>query len=233
MKKIILFFLLTLSGSVWAQFKYGDATVAAGSSQGTFSLVYGYDWNLGAKKKFALGIGGRFTVYGGKNQYYTTAPAELTSGSTGPSVLFKENIEANIDSFLIESPQVNSLNMLINLRYAFTEKLHVGFNIDAIGFSFGGEKSGRYINGAETSVSTARPTSLNILLISDNDRGSLNSEFYGRYYFNEKWAVKAAAQFHFTEYTTDTEVQQFPEPNDRFRNKSLMVAVGISRKFWP
>jgi hypothetical protein len=230
MKKKILFLLLLLPGSAWAQVGYGDATVAVGSSQGTFSLLYGYDWNLGTKKKFAIGVGGRFTAYVGNNQYYATAPAELTSGSTGPFVIFKENIEANIDSFLIEAPQVNSLNVLINLRYAFSDKLHIGFNIDAIGFSFGGEKSGRYINGAETSVSTAKPTSFNILLISDNDRGSLNSELYGRYYFNAKWAVKAAAQFHFTEYTTDAEVQQFPEPNDRFRNKSLMVAVGISRK---
>ena len=79
-------------------------------------------------------------------------------------------------------------------------------------------------------MENAKPTSFNILLISDNDRGSLNSELYGKYYWNEKWGVKLAAQFLFTEYTTDTEVQQFPEPNDRFRNKSLLIAAGISYK---
>lgn len=231
MKKVILFLLLSLPGSAWAQNSYGDLTVAFAESQGTFSVLYGHDWGLGQKKKFAIGIGGRFTSYLGRNQYYETAPAEITSGATGPFVIFKETIAAHIDSFLIESPQVNSLNVFINLRYAFNDKLHVGFNIDALGFSFGGEKSGRYINGAETNVSNAMPTGFNALLISDNDRGSLNSEFYGRYYFNDKWALKAAAQFHFTEYTTDTAVQQFPEPNDRFRRKSLMVAIGISRKF--
>lgn len=231
MKKAILFLLFTLPGSVWAQYKYADLTVAADDSQGTFSLLYGHDWNLGKKKKFSIGIGGRFTSYFGRNQYYETAPASITSEATGPLVLFKETIAANVDSFLIESPQVNSLNVFINLRYAFTDKLSVGFNIDALGFSFGGEKSGRYINGAEIQTSAAKPTGFNALLISDNDLGSLNSEFYGRYYFSEKWAVKAAAQFHFTEYTTETEVQQFPEPNDRFRRKSLMVAIGISRKF--
>lgn len=230
MKKAILFLLLALPGSVWAQIKYGDATIAVGDSQGTFSLLYGHDWNLGKRKKFSMGIGGRFTFYAARNQYYETAPANITSEATGPLVIFKETIAANVDSFLIESPQVNSINVFINLRYAFTEKLSIGFNIDAIGFSFGGEKSGRYINGPEIQTSTARPTGFNALLISDNDLGSLNSEFYGRYYFSEKWALKVAAQFHFTEYTTETEVQQFPEPNDRFRRKSLMVAIGISRK---
>jgi hypothetical protein len=230
MKKVILFLLFTLPGSAWAQFKYGDATVAMGDSQGTFSVLYGNDWNLGKRKKFSIGIGGRITSYLGRNQYYETAPAKITSEAIGPLVIFKETIAANVDSFLIESPQVNSLNVFINLRYAFTDKLSVGFNIDALGFSFGGEKSGRYINGSEIQTSTAKPTGFNALLISDNDIGSLNSEFYGRYYFNENWALKAAAQFHFTEYTTETEVQQFPEPNDRFRRKSLMFAIGISRK---
>ena len=76
-------------------------------------------------------------------------------------------------------------------------------------------------------MENAKPSAFNILLISDNDRGSLNSELYGKYYWNEKWGVKLAAQFLFTEYTADTEIQQFPEPNDRFRNKSLLLALGV------
>jgi hypothetical protein len=75
-----------------------------------------------------------------------------------------------------------------------------------------------------------KPTAFNVLLISDNDHGTLNSELYAKYYFNEDWGIKIGAQFLFTEYTTDTEVQQFPEPNDRFRNKSLMLAIGVIRK---
>jgi hypothetical protein len=214
-----------------AQVKEVHLTVAGGNSQGTVSLLAGYDWESGAKKKFAIGLGARFTSYFGSNQYYLTAPAELTTGSTGPLVIFKEDITENMDSILIGSPQVNSFNVFINLRYAVSTKFQVGFNIDAIGFSFGGEQPGRYINGSETSMTAARPTGFNVLLISDNDRGSLNSEFYAKYFLSDRWALKAGAQFHFTEYTTDTEVQQFPEPNDRFRNKSLLFALGVARKF--
>ncbi len=230
MKKILALTLLLYSTIGQAQMYYGDATVAVGKSKGTVSFLYGYDWQFGNKEKFAVGVGGRFTAFIGRDQYYRTAPAKLTSGSTGPLVIFKPDNEANIDTFLVKSPQVNSLNLLINVRYAWSNRLHLGFNIDAIGFSFGGEKEGTYLNFPEGAVSTANPTAFNVLLISDNDRGSLNSEFYARYFLNKKWALKAGAQFHFTEYTTDTEVQQFPEPNDRFRNKSLMVALGVSVK---
>jgi len=215
---------------VFSQSSEVSATAAVGSSQGSISFSYGKDWGLWKSKKFAAGAGARFTSYFGTNQDYITAPAKLTSGGTGPGVIFKENIEANIDTFLIKSPQVNLLNIFINLRYNFNEKFQVGFNIDAIGFSFGGSKQGTYINGAQGSTGSAKPSSFNVLLISDNDRGSLNSELYGKYYFNEKWGIKLGAQFLFTEYTTDTEVQQFPEPNDRFRNKPLLVALGIAYK---
>jgi hypothetical protein len=191
------------------------------------NLTYGKDWIVGKKKRISIGGGARFTSYAGFNKYYQTAPAELTSGKTGPLVLFTKNIEENIDTFLIKYPQVNSLNLFVNLQYKFNEKLSAGFNIDVIGFSFGGKKRGNYINGFEGAMTAAKPTSFNLLLTSDNDLGSLNSEFYLNYFFRSRWAIRAAAQFHFTEYTTSIKVQQEPKPNDRFRNKSLLGAVGI------
>ncbi len=231
MKKAVLIWVLTVFFTqTYSQVREANITSAIGSSQGSVSVLVQHDWELWKSKKFAIGAGARFTSYFGANQYYITAPAELTSGSTGPFVIFKENIEENIDTFLIKSPQVNSLNLLINLRYKFNERFMVGFNIDAIGFSFGGSKNGNYINGSQGVMESGKPTAFNILLISDNDRGSLNSELYGKYYWNEKWGIKLGAQFLFTEYTTDSEVQQLPEPNGRFRNKSLLIAAGVIYK---
>ena len=205
-----------------------DGTFAFASYQGTLSILYVHNWRIGSSKRLGFGLGARFTSYLGANQYYITAPAELTSESTSPLIFFKENIEANIDSLLIESPQTNSINASINIDYRISPKLTVGFNIDAIGFSFGATKKGNYINGTQGKITEASPTAFNVLLISDNDRGSLNSELYFKYLYTNKWAIKTAAQFLFTEYTTETKVQQFPSPNDRFRNKSLLLAVGIS-----
>jgi hypothetical protein len=67
--------------------------------------------------------------------------------------------------------------------------------------------------------------------MGDNDRGNLNSELYVRYFFTDAWAVKIGLQNLFTEYTTNSKVQQFPESNDRFRNKSMLMSLGISHSF--
>ena len=211
--------------------RYGDAALAFGQNQGSLSVIYGYDWRVGKKQKFGIGTGARFTSYLGSNIYHETAPGQITSGSTGPGILFKNTITANVDTLLIASPQVNSLNAFINLSYQLSAKVLVGFNIDAIGFSFGGTKSGNYINGPQGAITSAKPTGFNLLLVSDNDMGSLNSELYMKYKIKERLSLKGGVQFLFTEYTTATEVQQFPEPNDRFRNKALMLMLGVSYNF--
>lgn len=230
---ILVFALLTLTVRLAAQEipgsrSFSDLTVAAGDTEGTLALAFNYDKSFGKQNKLVIGFGGRFTSYLGKNQYYQTAPAKLTSGKTGLGVIFTENIEANIDTFLVKTATVSSLNLLITLGYNFSPKLMARFNIDAIGVSFGNKTTGNYIDGNRGSVSEASPTVFNALLTSDNDRGSLNSELFIRYLFSGHWGIKGGASFHFTEYTTKTAIQQFPEANDRFRNKSLMIALGIS-----
>jgi hypothetical protein len=207
-----------------------DVNIGVGNYRASFNAAFFRTWKFGKNRRIGIGSGLRYTGFTGADIYYITAPAELTSGSTSPLILFKENIATNIDSLLINSPFVNSLNLAINLDYRISEKLVAGFNIDAIGFSFGKEVSGNYINGYEGKNTSGTPTPFNILLISDNDRGSLNSEFYAKYFLNDKWGIKAGVQFLFTEYTTKTKVQQYPEPNDRFRNKSLLFTAGVTIK---
>lgn len=203
---------------------------ALGKHQGTFSTGYQHDWFLGKNHKIILGIGGRFTAYAGKWQNYVTAPAQLTSNGTGPLVIFKENVIANMDTFLLSRANVYAVNLMVNLGYQFTSKLKAGFNIDVIGASFGAQRRGTYINGSVNQSVGSKVSPLNALLVSDNDRGSLNSELYVSYKFNERLMLRAGPQFLFTEYTTDTKVQQLPEPNDRFRRKSLMLMIGLGFK---
>ncbi|MBS1490903.1 MAG: hypothetical protein JSS93_10275 [Bacteroidetes bacterium] len=210
---------------------YGSLSAGIGNSQGSIALDYFHNWKLGEKQMLEIGFGGRFTSYFGSSQYYETAPAKLTTGSVGPGVLFKETIKANIDSVLVKSPQVNALNLAIDFGYRLSNKVRVGFNIDVVGFSFGQSKSGNYLNGSISSQVSAKPTSFNILGIGDNDHGSLNSLFYAQYFLSDVWIVKAGLQYLFTEYTTSTNVQQFPEANDRFRNKSFLLSIGVTRKF--
>jgi hypothetical protein len=244
MKKIWFtgFLIVLLSNMVNAQQKktkavdnFVDITAGIGSSQYTGALSYVYNWKVGKRKRWELGLGARFTSYFGSNLYFRTAPAKLTSGKTDPTVLFREDIDANIDSVLFPRAQVNSLNLSLNFGYNFSKRFSAGLTIDAIGFSFGKKQSGVYYgNNFATGVPvTAKPTGFNVLLISDNDKGSLNSELFARYKWNDSWGVKLGLQFFFAEYTTNTEVQTTPggDKNDRFRKKMAGVGIGITYNF--
>ncbi len=244
MKKIIFttFLFVLVSGIAIAQQKkpkavdnFVDVTAGIGSSQFTGTLSYVYNWKVGKRKRWELGLGARFTSYFGSNLYFRTAPAKLTSGKTDPTVLFREDIDANIDSVLFPRAQVNSLNLSLNFGYNFSKKFSAGLTIDAIGFSFGKKQNGVYYgNNLATGVPvTAKPTGFNVLLISDNDRGSLNSELFARYKWNDSWGVKLGLQFFFAEYTTNTEVQTTPggDKNDRFRKKMAGVGIGVTYNF--
>ena len=215
--------------------QFADVTLGVGSSQFTGSASYVRNWKFGKKKRLEAGFGARFTSYFGNNQYYTTAPAILTSGKRGPAVFFADDILPNIDSVLFPKSQVNSFNITLNLGYNITKRIYAGLNIDLIGLSFGKKQNGiYYANNSATGVPvTAKPTTVNLFLVSDNDKGALNSEFFAKYKLNDSWSVKLAFQFLFAEYTTSTQVQTTPsgDKNDRFRNKMSGAAVGVAYSF--
>lgn len=205
-----------------------DLSLATNGNQSAIALSWVKFHAPFKKHRFKIGYGIRYTAQFGKNLEYYTAPAKITSGQTGPQVLFSEVLYNNIDTFKVSSTQHNSINVSINLQYTIKQKIDIGFNIDAIGFAFGNAVSGTYIStqsSLNNTNQTAKPTGFNTLLVSDNDKGMLNSELYARYWLNQKWAIKIGASFLFTEYTTNNKLRL---DNNRWRNKSLMGLVGIT-----
>lgn len=204
----------------------GDFTTAALS----FNRLHG----LGKSHRFRIGYGLRFTSAFGSNTNYRTAPAQLTSGNQSIVALFSEDIIANIDTIRFPKTQINSLNISINLEYALSRKLEVGFNIDAIGVSFGGKQTGTFManspyrSSLSGTAQEATPTAFNLLLISDSDRGSLNSEGYVRYRFSPQFSVRGGLSFQFNEYTTS---RKLTFDNDRFRSKNAMPLLALSYHF--
>ncbi len=237
MKKalLIVLALAAFTGS-HAQFSYPKKTTTADvalSAIGGFSgaLSYQQFYGIGKANRFKVGWGVRLTSFVGKDLDYITAPARLTSGETGPQVLFVENVLSNLDTLKLPRSQTNALNLAIHLEYSF-RKLDLGFNIDAIGATFGAEQTGTFLAKSTDSrlsgtQQSAKPTVFNLLLVSDNDLGSLNSELYARYWISPKTGIRLGASFQFTEYTTS---QNLTFENDRFRNKILMPFVAISFK---
>lgn len=205
-----------------------DLALSTVGKQSAVALYWAKFHPLTKKKRFKVGYGVRFTSQFGKDLYYTTAPASLTNGKTGPGVLFAKDIPANIDTLYVPSSQHNAFNISIHLQYTIKEKLDIGFNIDAIGVGFGANTSGKYIgyqSSQNESMQSASPTRLNVLLVDANDRGMLNSELYLRYWFQQKWAVKIGIAHLFTEYTTD---QKLRLDNDRWRDIATLGMVGIT-----
>jgi hypothetical protein len=185
--------------------------------QYTVALSYNHIWLLGKQKRLEIGTGARLTSYsGGTSRYFFSAPASIVSSGS-----------EYIDTVSVTSPTVYSANLMFNMGYGITTRFAVGFNIDVIGASFGSEKLGTYMSGSTNTTVPVKPTAFNLLAGDNNDHGSLNSTFFLRYMINDKLGVKAGAQHILTEYSTATEVQQKPSPNDRFRSKATMFSAGI------
>jgi long-subunit fatty acid transport protein len=221
MKKTLLLLLFALISLVataqnGTSFELGGAI---GSSVGSISASGFQNWGIGSKKKFYVGTGVRFTTFFGSNVNFTTAPSDLTAD------------DKNVDTLLAPSPALNSLNLMISLGYKISEKFDVGFNIDAIGISFGPIGTPSYVRNGKSVASSASPTSPNILLVGDNDKGSLNSHLFVRYKLADHLGLKVAYQYLFNELTTTTKIQSVPSANDRFRAKSTMVYVGLNYNF--
>lgn len=221
MRRYILIFLIALSGKCLAQdtlLKNDQfAFIGGGFGESQFSLSSGYiyNWHLGTKKKFFIGTGGRLTNYFGKDKAFLSAPAKLA------------NETESTDTILASKPGVNAINLLINLGYNFNSRFQAGFNIDLIGLSFGSNAN----VSAQNINTTAKPTAFNLLLVGNNDLGTLNSQFYLQYRLQNKLGIYTAFQYLFTELKTKVPVQVLPEQNDRFRNKASMFYAGLTYHF--
>ncbi len=174
---------------------------------------------LGKKRKIGIGYGIRWSSYFGTDQKFTSAPPEFAGN---------KDKEATLE---VANAQINSLNLAIFLQYNITSKLEAGFNIDALGFSFGGEEQTNFVaaNSDSRQAELAKPTSTNILLIGANDRGSLYSEFFARYWLTQQLGVKLGFTYYFLEYQTNSPVVA-NDNNDRFRNSATMASLGITWK---
>ncbi|MFY0671969.1 MAG: hypothetical protein JXQ87_01110 [Bacteroidia bacterium] len=204
-----------------AQNPYYTADLSIGSTTNLFvgALSFNRTHTI-LSEKLHLGYGLRFNLHTGSNQTYITAP-------------FKYTGEGLIDSMSIDNINTMGLSASINLGFSISEKLMVGFNIDALGLSFGGAQDVRIKqwvddpSGATQTLTTATPTTLNLLLVGDNDIGTLNSEFYIRYMFNDNLGARLGMSMFFSEYTTEAAGH---DNNKRFRNKIQYPFIALSYK---
>jgi hypothetical protein len=228
----------------WAQEKlsyknHNHFELSASGSSGKFSGALSWAHvNTLTKQipKLKVGYGLRFTSFTAANKFYVTAPAAYTSAVQNIFTIFSETIAENIDTIATPTANTNSLNVAIYIEYAISKKFDLGFNIDVVGFSFGSEKEFNVLSSSfdanQSPVQKGSPTRHNLLLTSDNDIGSLNSEFFIRYWPKENIGLKLGFTFLFSEYRTSKELS-FDNGrivNDRYRYKAGMPMIGVTYK---
>lgn len=216
-------------------------TVSTNGDVSATGLSFKQDWGIGKNKKnFKIGVGIRVTSSFGNNKLqYTTAPARLTTNTSGPGVLFADQITKNIDSLSVNATQVNALNLFLSLRYDISQKWGAEFNIDFAGISFGGKQNSVLLYGEKsnnTQTSIAKPSTTNFLLLGDNDLGSLNSEFMATYSIKPNLRLKSGVVFLFNEYKLDNPVSYTNSIGTTvdattYRAKLLMFGIGINYVF--
>lgn len=234
-KYFIVFLLVSLtSTSVRAQLRKNTEVgiaLSAAQNQNNVAIATKKRHPIGKSQKLLVGYGLRVNMYNGEDRFYVTAPAELTSSRTGPLVFFTDNILENFDTLSTENARHFSLNAAFYVGYQINDKLRIGFNIDALGISFGPLVSASIIASQkpvnDPGIVSAKPTVLNALLISDNDWGMLNSELNINYFINSHWNIGTGLTFLFTEYTT-SEPLTYNFNNTRFRQKSLMGNISLN-----
>lgn len=206
-----------------------------GENQGAFSLGYAHYRAIGKKQKFEIGLGTRLTSVLGSKINYTTAPAKLARTNQIPFlIVFAGQSYENWDTLQVQRPLIFSLNATTYFKYNITNRISAGFNIDLFGVSLGRNSSAILTSNAITRTeSKAKPTSENLLLTGDLDRGSLNSETFVEYRFKNGLGIRLLYQFLFSEYQTTSIFQKAPDGTEvyRFRNKSNNFGLGISYSF--
>jgi len=185
-----------------------------GFTSGGFIGGVGYfqDWGVLKNKALRLGYGVRFSAYSGSDITHISAPPEFFTD------------EAKQDSIFVSSPQMSNIALYIGASYLIADRFELGFNIDAVGYTFGGDKDATFTSGGTETATTVNPGSITALLLGPNDIGMVRSDFFAGYKFNDSWRARVGVGPLFTEYRTETELQ---EGNTRYRGTSMMILVGV------
>jgi hypothetical protein len=240
MKKVFLFLITALIFSTLVKAQIAqpyfytksqtnlDFVLAVGNQAVSPSVSYSKLYSFSENRRFKMGYGVRLNNFFGANKEAITAPAKLTSETHSIVSLLSDYRLNNLDTLKLNSVWTTSVNAKVVVQYSI-RKFDIGFNIDVIGFTIGSKQTGQFLASESPnfhkSAQIANPSALNLLLIGDSDKGSLNSEVFVRYWVSDRMAIRVGGSYQFLEYSTD---KNLTFENDRFRVKTFMPFIGIT-----
>ncbi|MGB0432590.1 MAG: hypothetical protein ACPGLV_19085 [Bacteroidia bacterium] len=216
MRKSLLssIFILAIMGigfNASAQFmNQYDVAIGFAGGQRSLSLSAQKQFSIGAKQRLKLNLGLRFSTIGfGELEYYS-APIDYFL------------IPEKTDTLVLSNSGQNNLAIMLGASYLIKNKIELGFNIDAVGYTFGQSRTATFNPQGANITDEVSPNQITALLVGANDIGMVKAEFFGAYRINDKLAIRLGLANSFVEYKTSTELQT---GNDRFRGISSMPFV--------
>jgi len=187
-----------------------DVDVSTGFGSGTVTAALGEVSAFGLfGGRLRLGAGPRLLgVFGGDGLAFSTADADLIAAG-------------RTETFPVSGVRTGALNLALSVRVRIVAGLELGANIDLVGVGFGRTRpvsSG----GIQTEAS---PPTRNLLALGRKDQGTLDSEFFVAWWFDERLAIRAGASHVETELVT---AQPLQDGNDRFRRTSTLFFVAVT-----
>jgi hypothetical protein len=247
MKKILVALLSLISVHGFSQSRVAarlssgvDLGMAYSTNNYNPSIAYYQLINIGSRRLLQLGWTARFGAFYGDNLNYYTAPARLTRGKTGFDALSEPLIVKNIDTVRYDYVTMTSLSFGVRAQINLG-RVEIGASADLLGLTLGKRRIGRYISStgqfaaSDTSnayfqgvnmYQSSKPSTVNIRLLGDNDRGTLSTEVYARIHITQQIGLKLGYQWLTTETTVTN--RDIVADNNRFRNRSGMAYLALT-----
>lgn len=194
---------------------FADLSLGSNGESNIGSLSFGHLWGLGKRKQWRLGYGLRLSSYiGSKNRNYVSANPDFYQ------------VDAKTDTVVIKNPQQNNFTIFITGTYRIKNRFELGFNLDLLGYSFGGSQTATFLgnNSAQPIATNVSASFANVTIYDKYDIGFVKSEFMAGYWLNDKWMARLGFSTFITEYRTDIELQK---DNKRFKAFDILPFIAI------
>lgn len=233
MKKGLLFLFILIGGltrvhatadgdstkkcvQIWKENHMVDLSLTVGNNIMISSLQWDKLFALGfTKKRLKVGFGARMNI----SNFWDYSMFTGKPQRTAPGIF---------DTLVMKHQTTYFLNLQFIAEVALLKWWDIGMNIDLVGVSWGPKAEGSYYShasGDSASLQLAQPENLNLMLFGNNDFGSLNSQFYMRFWPAKNLCIKGGMSL--AVFTSLTE-NGLNNGNNRFHNGSYMGFISLA-----
>lgn len=189
-----------------------DGSFGTNGSQNVFSMAFLRTHALGKQHRLLLSYGLRFSSFGGRDMEFYSAPPDFYL------------IPEKTDTLFMSNGGQNNVALFIGASYKVKNLLVFGFNIDAVGYTFGKTRTGQFNPGGSNISDESSPNQITALLVGANDIGMIKAEFEVGVLLSSHLELRTGLSNMFLEYKTSKELQA---GNDRFRAASSVGFLGV------